>query len=254
MPNQMMIDLFRARAAGLVQEAKTLGGVNHPGLLGTARELLVRQAVAPLLPPDIHVLTGTIINVDNKQRQARNQDDIVLFDTMKAPLMWSGAGMALMPLEAVAAQIEVKSTLRNADMDDAVAASAELINLAPSGGEAPGALVFAFDCTLSGKHKTPLDWLLDAVRAGWRPAKGQATSPVQCLCVVGMGCWILTEYDGQTGWFLVEPVQHNEILAFASLVSNYAFLKKQNATGAGAYLLDVSWLRGPLVTCPLVQP
>jgi hypothetical protein len=247
MANQMMVDVFLARARSLQHEATALGQLSHDGVLGTARELLLRALIAPLLPPDVEVLTGSIINSNGINRIERNQDDVVLFDHNRAPLLWSAPGCALIPIEGVVAQIEVKSTLNAGGVRDAVKAASEISGLAV--GEAPPGLLFAYASDLSGAGKTELDRLLKAIGQEWHPVAGQATSPIQAICVVGVGCWILTSIQtvGQ-GWFFVPDALG--MLAFVSVLSNYLYRAR---TGAGAYLLDAGWLQGPVVSCPLVK-
>lgn len=186
MPNQMVTDIFTARSQALKAEDKALGGLAHRGVRGTARELLIRQVLGPLLPPQIQVITGTIIGWRTPQRSERNQDDLVLFNTTLGPLLWSEPGCAIMPIQGVVGHIEVKSQLRDADVVDAVKAAAELVPMGE--GVAPAGLLFAYGSDLSGTKTTELDRLVRALEQHWHPATGQATSPLQCLCVAGVGC------------------------------------------------------------------
>src|SRR5437870_4786424 len=100
----MMIEVYRARARGLLGESAALGNLAHAHVMGSAREILLRNVIDPLLPPQTQTLTGSIINSNNTSRIARNQDDIVLFNTTRAPLLWSAPGCALIPIEGVVGQ------------------------------------------------------------------------------------------------------------------------------------------------------
>lgn len=255
MPSQMFVEIFAARSRALKAEGEALARLAHNGLLGAAREGLARQLLSPLLPPDIEILTGTIVSWDPSNRTERNQDDLVLFNRRLAPVLWAEPGCAVMPVDGVAAHIDVKSTLKSADVDHAVRAAAEVISLDSSHGVAPAGLIFAYDSDLSGTNTTELDRLLSALANRWHPKPGQATSPIQVLCVAGKGCWILTEHPTTkaTGWFFVRPVSEREVLAFVSMISNYLYLRHHSARGAGAYLLDLGWLEGPVAPCSLVS-
>jgi hypothetical protein len=121
--------------------------------------------------------------------------------------------------------------------------------------QAPIAMLFAyrFDLTL----QTELERLLDVLREiEHKPTKGQATSPIQAICVANKGAWILTESvpDVTSGWYFVPPTDQLHLFAFASIVSNSLFAGNSSAFGAGAYLLDPSWLQGPNPACPRIVP
>ncbi len=252
MPNQTAIDIFSARSRALKGEATALGTLAHQGVKGTARELLLRQLLSPLLPPQVQAQTGTIIDWGPVKRSERNQDDVVLFNATMAPLLWDEPGCAIMPIQGVVAHIEVKSTLTDAEVKAAVRAAGELVGMGQ--GTAPASLIFAYASDISGEKTTELDRVLRAIDAHWHPSPGQATSPVQCICVADIGCWLLAEHPTtkQAGWFFVEPQEEREVLAFVSVVSNYLFLRHHSVHGAGAYLLDMAWLQGPVVACPVL--
>lgn len=55
-------DLVEARAVQMVGAAKALSSVTHRGFKGNLRELVVRDLLMPLMPPQFVVGTGQIIS------------------------------------------------------------------------------------------------------------------------------------------------------------------------------------------------
>src|SRR5206468_2462311 len=82
-----VIDLVRARFANLKQYSDALAVVRHDGLRGRLREILTENLIAPFLPPAVELLSGTILGADGEIREARNEDDVVVFDQTWAPLL-----------------------------------------------------------------------------------------------------------------------------------------------------------------------
>jgi len=91
--------------------AKAVQEIPHRGMLGEVREILVRELFRPLLPSDIGVGTGQLIDSENN---VSPQTDIILFDRSLAPPMMLSENLGLFPIESCLYVIEIKSTL-NAD-------------------------------------------------------------------------------------------------------------------------------------------
>lgn len=248
MASPPVIDLVRARLSNLKACASALDIVAHKGLRGRFREILAQDLLAPYLPPQIELLSGVIVGVNDEQRKARNEDDIVLFDHSWAPLLLKTRGRdSIIPVTGVRAHIEVKSNLTLAELKDTVAVAVEINRLAV--GEAPAGLVFAYGSKIGGEHHIP-NLLLDELKSiGYQPSPGQTPCPIQGVCILGRGSWFLTSINDKPGWYEVKAEEDRELLAFVSIVSNYAFANKR---GIGTHILDTSWLRGPHPPCPLL--
>lgn len=244
-----MIRYITPGLLNVVAEAEALSGIPHAGIMGRLREILLQNAIRPFLPPSVSVRTGTIISLDG-DRKHRTQDDLVLFSREAAPLLLDSE-QAIMPIEGVVAQIEVKSTLTRADVRDAILAAVELRELA--NGEAPAGLLFAYDSDLK---KGPEDErLIDVLReVGFNADSGQAASPIQMVSVATRGTWLLVEKDGKSGWWFAPPDEARHLLTFISVISNTLYKKQGAKYGVGAYLLDPSWLQSPTTTFPVVVP
>src|SRR3984893_19432702 len=104
-------EIFRARIKSSIAMANAVREIPHPGMLGEIREILVRELFRPLLPADIGVGTGQLIDSHNN---VSPQTDIILFDRSLAPPMMLSENLGLFPIESCLYVIEIKSTL-NAD-------------------------------------------------------------------------------------------------------------------------------------------
>lgn len=97
----------RVHAAILTARASAL--VNHNGLKGTLREIVVKDLLRPILPADVCIGTGQIVS---SHGETSTQVDIVLYDRGILPpvIFDSETETGLVPIESVAYAIEVKST------------------------------------------------------------------------------------------------------------------------------------------------
>jgi hypothetical protein len=244
-----MISAIRPRLLGIVAQGKALGGVSHPGIIGRLREIFVQDMIRPFIPPTVVALTGTIVSLSGN-RQHRRQDDVVLFAKDRAPLLMD-LEQAVIPIEGVLAHVEVKSTLTRDDLKKAVLAAAELRDL--SVGRAPAGLIFAYDSDIAAGSSEAMRLLSVLEELKLVTTSGQASSPIQMLCVAAHGTWILISKENREGWWFVGPDDAKHLLTFASVISNYAY-GTLAGQGVGAYLLDPNWLQGPSPEFPLLVP
>jgi hypothetical protein len=250
MASPAVIDFIRARLGNIKSCAASLTVVTHKGLRGRFREILAQDLLAPYLPPQIELLSGVIVGANNEQRDARSEDDIVLFDHSWAPLLLKTRGRdSIIPVTGIRAHIEVKSTLTLANLKSAVAAAVEINRLAVQ--QAPVGLIFAYESNIGTNHHLPDLLLAELKSIGYQPSHSQTPCPIQGVCILGRGSWFLTEVNGKSGWYKVDAIDDRELLAFVSIVSNLAF---DNGRGLGTHVLDPSWLQGPNPSGPLLVP
>jgi len=88
--------------------SKAVDNIPHQETLGNIREILVRELFRPLLPPDIGIGTGQLIDMDG---QYSRQTDIILFDKNLAPSAMMDESLGLFPVDSCLYVIEVKTTL-----------------------------------------------------------------------------------------------------------------------------------------------
>lgn len=91
--------------------------VHHAGLKGAAVENIVAEFFRDILPDDVGVGTGVIIDSTGA---ASKQIDIILYDSAVTPGFLSYGGVSLYPIECVYFAIEVKTSLGVAEFDQCV--------------------------------------------------------------------------------------------------------------------------------------
>lgn len=107
-------DLMRSRVESAIRQARAVNGEVHQGLKGEIREILIRELFKPLLPADIGVGTGQIVNKYTKELS--HQEDIILFDKSILPPILFNETTGFFPIESVLYTIEVKSTLTASEL------------------------------------------------------------------------------------------------------------------------------------------
>jgi len=171
--------------------------IQHTGLRGRLRELLIDNILTPWLPPYVLSGTGTIIEAENLKRES-TQDDIILFDKTLAPpiLGSSNTKEGIFLFNSVLARVEVKSTVTRGFMKDFCSTSLELSKLKFAVGNDFSAnyfgafnLFFAFksDADLENKNDNfELKRLVEVMKElGIDPLSGI----VSMICIIGKGFW-----------------------------------------------------------------
>ena len=115
--NPVFRDLFAAKVAGAVTAAKALGHLDHDGVKGWLREVLMRDLLRPFLPPTIGMGHGIVIDSYGSQSP---QQDLVLFSHETIPSLLVDEECGLFPVESVLFTVEIKSTLTSTTLKDAL--------------------------------------------------------------------------------------------------------------------------------------
>jgi hypothetical protein len=92
----------------------------HNGLVGQEGEKIVAKFLRERLPGSIGVTTGEVLDVEGGRSR---QTDVVLYDAMRTPMLFTGEGKDthVVPAEGVLAVIEVKTRLRSSDLEGCLA-------------------------------------------------------------------------------------------------------------------------------------
>lgn len=101
--------------------------IQHRGDRGESRELLLRDFLAKHLPRRYGVTKGEVVTKSGDQSHSA---DVIVYDAMNCPVLYSGATTVL-PIEGVYGIIEVKSTMSKAEFVDASKKIASFKRLAP---------------------------------------------------------------------------------------------------------------------------
>ena len=232
--NNYILDKLRADALHLIHLSANEEKVQHTGLRGRLRELLIDNILSPWLPPYVLSGTGTIIEAVNITRES-TQDDIILFDKTLAPpvLGANNTKEGVFLFNSVLARVEVKSTVTRGFIKDFASSSLELSKLKFTVGQKFNAnyfgafnLFFAFKSDSDLENKNPdfeLKRLVEVMKElGIDPLSGI----VSMICIIGKGFWkIGIKADGTTRTWQrlnsAEPV--DQIAWFVGVVSNSCF-------------------------------
>lgn len=92
----------------LVEEAKSIADLQHPGVKGKLRELFITKVLDSFLTTQYGMGNGTVINHKGVQS---NETDVIIYDKRILPPFIKEQDLAVYPAESVIATIEVKSLL-----------------------------------------------------------------------------------------------------------------------------------------------
>jgi hypothetical protein len=236
---------LKSDAKHLVDQAAGQELIVHKGLRGRFRELLVDSILSPWLPPYAGCATGMIVDLEDRVREA-TQEDVVIFDRSIVPsvLAHASAMEGVFPMDGVLARVEVKTTLTKAELRNAVLAAKEIYEMKFCG--LPGHMwtlpintIFAYKSDLLGDPIKELERLLSVVNEcglHYGGASSQVPGPISALCVVGRGCWAFGGRHGvEPVWLQAKVVEpHDEILYFVGALSNSCFTVHADRQGLPA--------------------
>jgi hypothetical protein len=232
--NNYILDRLRVDSLHLIHLSTNEEKIQHNGLRGRLRELLIDNILTPWLPPYVLSGTGTIIEAENLKRES-TQDDIILFDkTLAPPILASGrAKEGIFLFNSVLARIEVKSTVNRGFMKDFCSTSLEISKLKFSTSVNFSAnyygcfnFFFAFksDADLENKDENfELKRLVGVMKElGIDPLSGI----VSMICIIGKGFWkigVKSDEKTRTWQRLNSNEAADQITWFVACVSNSCF-------------------------------
>ena len=110
--NEYIRSRVRADATHTIALAASEAYIDHHGVRGRFRELLVNNLLAPWLPPYVGCGTGIVLDGNNQAFQS-SQEDIILFDSTLVPRIstTTSAPDGHFPVNGVLGVVDVKSRL-----------------------------------------------------------------------------------------------------------------------------------------------
>ncbi len=219
MANLLLIERLHSNIERCLREAENCARLEHSGMVGAVRQLLIEQILQPLLPEGIRTGTGKI--TDQKGDLSR-ETDVVIYDRRSVPPLMYDDKNGVFPIECVYYAIEVKSTLDSENFEDVITKGERLRLLA---GRQPHSAVFAFKSNLKVEK--------DSERFIQRQKDLKAPPPVNVFCIAGReyGFW-------NQRWNLFSPpTAHAEIVAFVVGIIN-TLLKESKIRDPG---LEPGW-------------
>ncbi len=205
-------EILRSRVAGAVASARAANDISHAGLKGEVLEILIAELFSPLLPSDVGVGTGQIIEC--RSGRLSNQVDIVLYDRSVLPPLLFGRQKGIFPVESVLYAIEVKTTLTRSGLQAAHDHARDLDGFeyvvdAAGPVERVRSVIFALSTDLAAGGTSEID--------RYKGIYGGEPPYLRALCVVDRGYW----YDDGQKWLCYKlPRAFDEVLAFLGGVTN----------------------------------
>ncbi|NOH82073.1 hypothetical protein F0231_20360 [Vibrio sp. RE86] len=241
-------DFLRAKVQGALAEAKAASNLSHQGVKGTILEILISKLFRPLLPSDIGVGTGQII--ENHTGKISTQMDIVLYDKSILPPVLFDESTGIFPVEAVLYTIEVKTTLTKQDLRIAHD-SAKFLNsflYLPGLKNEDGSdkhhsidkvksVIFALNTTLTGNRLTEADRYKSIYYPDDEPY-------LVAICVAGDSYWF---NDGRFWRYHKGEKEYDEVLSLIGGVSNTykSVASSRHKPDLGNYIIsDEGWGNG----------
>ena len=195
----------------LISQASIQQSTGHTQHKGTPREVFIREYLVSHLPENLAIGTGEIIDCNSKPGQSRNQFDIVIYKR-NFPKLDFGGGINGFLIKFVIATIEVKSTLREVDVQQAISAArnakalkSSLVSSISSGYIPPKVLNYVVAYDGPAQMQTVYGWVCNAHAASGisildLPLDGQARmqtpSPSRdgIFVFLKKGCFISTMF------------------------------------------------------------
>ena len=106
MPNELVRSEFLSRVRLALSRAQDASGLGHSGLIGRAREILVKDLLRPVLPPYVELGSGKI---GDSEGQMSAEMDVVIYSSATLPPLVLEHGFGFYPADPCIYAIEVKN-------------------------------------------------------------------------------------------------------------------------------------------------
>jgi hypothetical protein len=228
---RMMADAGRVLRMGRDQDA-----LEHQGLKGRFREILLNDMIQPWVPPVVVCATGTVVGSANYFRSKTQEESLSSTRSVSAPAFLSAAGgEGVFTRNSILARVEVKSTANGNEFSNFVESCEEFTALridlpiekvegwCKAGGTKHHNFFFGYKVAAATQKSTIEKWL-NAVTDGL----------VTLVCIPEHGLWHLRpdegwqEYECQTDEFANERTA-----AFTALLSDVAVQQHLDFNGFG---------------------
>lgn len=232
--NSILRASFVNRINSALAEARTYASINHMGVRGRLREILVEELIRPLLPPIWEIATGVLVDHKGDDSSGQSgQEDILIFSRDLIPAGIRVAETGILPIEACLGVIEVKSTLNSSTLNSAINHSRTIASLSTIYERFSKKKVLSWQHRLASRPLYSLFALGSDLRSGpeaeWKRIKakhserGLEQPALFGVCCAGMGTAL---------WYGENPPleprrsqnadgENSEIIGFFSFLSDY---------------------------------
>lgn len=260
----MLTAHMNANERVLIETSRIPANAGHSLHKGTPREAFIKQFLESHLPSHVAIGTGEIIDADSKPNEQRNQHDIILYKK-NYPKLDFGGGINGFLIESVIATIEVKSTLDNDGVMQAVKAANNSKKLISNGVSSfysgyipPKVLNYVIAYDGPAKMDTVLNWLISSqsnigIIDGDLPLEQESrlTTPASSLdgvFILGKG---FIYFDNVLMGFANNSFRKSHVHAkwiykdieFGSLLLLFLFLQNATANIDGSQLNPIPYLK-----------
>ena len=234
-------DLMRSRVDSAIGQARAVNGSVHQGLRGEILEILIRELFKPLLPADIGVGTGQIVN--KYTEKVSSQEDIILYDRSILPPILFNETSGFFPIESVLYTIEVKTTLTATELSNSHLAAKKLNGFGYLPGlkdekgnekhhpvEKARSVVFALQSDLVENGKSEAQRYKEIYR--------DEGPFLAAICVVDKGYW----FEMKGSWVKLPTIDpFDEVLGFLGGIMNTykSVASSRNNPLLGNYIIDM---------------
>jgi hypothetical protein len=185
-------NIVRDRIKDAIGKAQAVNELAHSGERGALREIVVRDVLRPLLPADLGVGAGTVI--DRNGRQSRQQD-VILYDQSILPPALFGGDAGVFPIESVLYTIEVKSTLDASGLQGAHESASDLAKFSyipghPVSGDSASDQLPEKAFSVIVAFGSDLTYTRGSDPERYDNMRGEAPASIRAICVLGRGYWI----------------------------------------------------------------
>ncbi|GBH27895.1 hypothetical protein BvRS1_49440 [Burkholderia vietnamiensis] len=171
------------------------------------REILVRELLAPILPPSSGIGHGEIVDSYGNHS---TQQDVVVYDKSIVPPVLLDASTGIFPIESVIYTIEVKSKIDAQQLKTVHDSAKQLLGVLHDGRgtrsediEHVISCLFAFSSDLSGAGQTELQ--------RYEKIVGRVPPALRAICVVGKGYWFFRDEKWHSH---LATDDHDEVIQF----------------------------------------
>ena len=222
MANQLFRERLISRINNAIKEAKEVKAIDHRGLEGRLREIIVEQLLKPFLPGGFEIGTGKIVDSHNNLSP---ETDIIIYNRRILPPILYSERDGVFPIEACFYAIEVKSTITSKEIDDAINKAQRISRLKyiygkydASNDPIPHDIIpvipclFAFNTDLSPDGKSEFQRLSERIPSF-------STNPLlRGVCVVNQGYYHI---EKPKKWVIHPSTEdHDEVIDFVGSIAN----------------------------------
>lgn len=111
-----LIDTFRHLSQEMAGAARAAAAIHHRGRQGTQREQLVEAHLLKFLPERYAIGRGEVRSTDATWSR---DEDLLVYERLVTPKLFAGHDSLILPVDGLAAVVEVKSNMRSADVQTA---------------------------------------------------------------------------------------------------------------------------------------